>query len=68
MATTKAESTQMVHNGVPLSTVLTEYSSSVGASKIGYMPDGSGVVATDVQSKFRESVSVKDFGAVGRWK
>lgn len=36
-----------------------------GSSLVGYMPAGTGAVATTVQSKLRESVSVKDFGAVG---
>lgn len=31
----------------------------------GYMPAGTGAVATTVQSKLQEVVSVKDFGAVG---
>ena len=31
----------------------------------GYLPAGAGAVATTVQSKLREFVSVKDFGAVG---
>jgi len=31
----------------------------------GYMPAGIGAVATTIQAKLRESVSVKDFGAVG---
>jgi hypothetical protein len=35
------------------------------SSTIGYLPAGTGAVATDVQSKLREFVSVKDFGAVG---
>lgn len=35
------------------------------SSSITYVPDGTGAVATNVQSKLRESVSVKDFGAVG---
>jgi hypothetical protein len=34
-------------------------------SGIGYTPAGAGAVATTVQAKLRESVSVKDFGAVG---
>jgi hypothetical protein len=34
-----------------------------GASAISYMPAGTGAVATDVQSKLREWVSVTDFGA-----
>lgn len=32
---------------------------------IPYVPTGAGAVATTVQSKLRETVSVKDFGAVG---
>ena len=36
-----------------------------GTSLVGYLPAGTGAVATTVQSKLRESVSVKDFGAVG---
>lgn len=36
-----------------------------GSSNAVYTPAGTGAVATTVQSKLRESVSVKDFGAVG---
>jgi len=36
-----------------------------GASLVGYMPSGVGAVATDVQSKLRESVSVFDFIPLG---
>ena len=36
-----------------------------GSSLVGYMPAGVGPVATTVQTKLRERVSVKDFGAVG---
>jgi len=35
------------------------------ASFVEYLPAGTGAVATTVQGKLRESVSVKDFGAVG---
>ncbi len=35
------------------------------ASTVTYTPAGSGAIATDVQTKLREWVSVKDFGAVG---
>jgi len=35
------------------------------ASNVTYDPAGTGAVATTVQAKLRESVSVKDFGAVG---
>jgi hypothetical protein len=45
-------------------TVLADGASS-GASLVGYLPAGTGAVATTVQGKLRESVSVKDFGAVG---
>tara|TARA_R110000868_G_scaffold369831_1_gene633312 strand:+ start:993 stop:2834 length:1842 start_codon:yes stop_codon:yes gene_type:complete len=38
---------------------------SGGSSLIGYLPGVSGAIATTVQSKLRESVSVKDFGVVG---
>jgi hypothetical protein len=38
---------------------------SPNANGIVYTPAGTGAVATDVESKLRESVSVKDFGAVG---
>ena len=37
----------------------------VDAQAVAYRPAGTGAVATDVQTKLRESVSVKDFGAVG---
>jgi len=35
------------------------------AATMAYVPAGTGAVTTDVQSKLREIVSVKDFGAVG---
>lgn len=44
------------------STVL---AASGGSSLVGYLPSGTGAVAATVQSKLWESVSVKDFGAVG---
>ena len=40
-------------------------SSTQGSSLVGYLPGGSGAVGTTVQTKLRESMSVKDFGAVG---
>jgi hypothetical protein len=36
-----------------------------GSNSVGYLPAGAGAVASTVQTKLRESVSVKDFGAVG---
>jgi hypothetical protein len=44
---------------------LDELTTFSGASIIGYLPAGVGAVSTTVQTKLRESVSVKDFGAVG---
>jgi hypothetical protein len=38
---------------------------SSGSSGVGYIAAGTGAVATTVQTKLRESVSIKDFGAVG---
>ena len=38
---------------------------SSGSDLVGYLPAGTGAVATTVQDKLRESISVKDFGAVG---
>ena len=39
--------------------------SSDGSSAIGFIQSGTGAVARTVQDKARETVSVKDFGAVG---
>ena len=39
--------------------------SSAGSSYVGYLPAGTNAVATTVQAKLRQTVSVKDFGAVG---
>ena len=38
---------------------------ATGSANVGYTPAGTGAVPTTVQAKLRESVSVKDFGAVG---
>ena len=38
---------------------------SSGSSLVGFIQSGSGAVATTVQAKLRESVSVLDFGATG---
>jgi hypothetical protein len=39
--------------------------SGVTSQGVTYTPSGTGAVATTVQAKLREAVSVKDFGAVG---
>lgn len=46
-------------------TVLDEFAASNGSSLVGFLQSGTGAVATTAQTKLRESVSVKDFGAVG---
>lgn len=38
---------------------------SSGSSLVGFIQSGAGAVATTVQTKLRETLSVKDFGAVG---
>lgn len=43
----------------------TDLSASSGASLVGFQQAGTGAVPTTVQSKLREIVSVKDFGAKG---
>ena len=45
--------------------VVSDLAAGTGASLVGYTPAGTGAVATTVKSKLRETVSVKDFGAVG---
>lgn len=42
-----------------------DLAAATGASLVGFQQEGTGAVSTTVQSKLRESVSVKDFGAVG---
>lgn len=39
--------------------------SADGASVVGYTPNGTGAVATNLETKLHEFPSVKDFGAVG---
>lgn len=43
----------------------TALAASSGSSLVGFLQSGTGAVATTVQTKLRESVSVKDFGATG---
>jgi hypothetical protein len=45
--------------------IVTDLSASSGSSLVGYLPAGTGATATTAQTKLRERVSVKDFGAVG---
>ena len=45
--------------------LITQSIGGTDAALVGYTPEGTGAVATTVQTKLRESVSVMDFGAVG---
>jgi hypothetical protein len=46
-------------------TLRSDLASEGGSGLVGYQPVGTGATSTTVQSKLRETVSVKDFGAVG---
>lgn len=50
---------------VNLDQVRLDLAEASGAGTVGYLPEGVGAVATNVQAKLRKFVSVKDFGAVG---
>ena len=52
-------------NATSVSNLESELASSTGSSLIGHISTGTGSVARTVQSKLRDFVSVKDFGAVG---
>lgn len=41
------------------------FAASSGSSLVGFIQSGTGAIATTVQAKLRQTVSVKDFGAVG---
>lgn len=45
--------------------VLAALAASGGSSLVGFIQSGAGATARTVQAKLRESISVKDFGAVG---
>jgi hypothetical protein len=45
--------------------IVSDLSASSGASLVGFLQTGSGAAARNIQSKLRDSISVKDFGAVG---
>jgi hypothetical protein len=59
-ALTGEELVPIVQAGVTAQTTVSNFGAAVG-----YLPAGTGAVATTMQAKLRESVSVKDFGAVG---
>ena len=50
---------------VKFTTATINSAAATSADQVSYTPAGSGAVITNVQAKLRETVSVKDFGAVG---
>lgn len=48
-----------------LNEIVSDLAASSGTSLVGHIQSGSGATARTVQAKLRETVSVKDFGAVG---
>jgi hypothetical protein len=50
---------------VKFTTSIVNSTAATTADQVSYTPAGSGAVVTNVQAKLRETVSVKDFGAVG---
>ena len=48
-------------NGIELNDLI----GPTGSNSVGYLAGGTGAVATTVQTKLRQTVSVKDYGAVG---
>lgn len=51
--------------GDQAATIVANLAASTGSSLVGHIASGTGAVATTVQGKLRQIVSVKDFGAVG---
>lgn len=51
--------------GATVQAQLTNVGSATGSSNVGHTGTGTAVVATTVQNKLREVISVKEFGAVG---
>jgi hypothetical protein len=63
---TGSEIVPVVQSGATVQTTVSSVlGASPGSSLVRYTPAGTGAVATTVQTKLREYVSVKDFGAVG---
>lgn len=64
---TRVTFTQGLHVGalVKFTTAVTLSAGVTASNLVTYQPAGTGAVATTVQAKLRQSVSVMDFGAVG---
>lgn len=57
--------TSQTTTGAVVAPLTTSLAANTGSTLVGYLPSGGTAVATTVQAKLRETVSVKDFGAVG---
>lgn len=57
--------TSIINYAAQAGTSLVNLAASGGSSLIGFIQSGVGAVVRTLQNKLRESVSVKDFGAVG---
>lgn len=66
-SSTSVTFTNGLHVGavVKFTTTQQQGAGAVDASQVSYTPGGTGAVTTNVQTKLRQTVSVKDFGAVG---
>ncbi len=66
-SSTSVTFTNGLHVGavVKFTTTQQQGAGSVDASQVTYTASGTGAVATNVQAKLRQTVSVKDFGATG---
>ncbi len=64
-ANTTAIATETTNRTTADNTIVSNLAASTGSSLVGQIASGTGATARTVQSKLRESVSVKDFGAVG---
>jgi len=53
------------YDNIPGANDLSSLAAPTGSSLIGFIQAGTGAVARTAQSKMRETISVKDFGAIG---
>ena len=60
-----SEFTLGIQNGISVKVPALNLTASTGSTLVGTIQSGTGAVSRTVQSKLRESISVKDFGAVG---
>lgn len=60
-----AAGTALVNYVIQAGTSLVDLAASGGSALIGFLQTGTGAVLRTVQSKLRDTISVKDYGAVG---